>query len=305
MRAEPVTPEVVAASLRERRDWNAGRVGADDRSGPPRGIDLLEQRPLDVQPLDDRLDDPVRLGDAWQTSVEAGGGDQRPGVRRKEGIRLERSCALQSLRRGFRRDVQQQGRNARVGEMGGDLRPHDTRTKYRDRPDHGSSLSALPRVGPRRLRGRCNEADDGRCEAADPVGASLWRRSVRGVWRRLAQWPVAAPSCSVALVFPQQHQQQTGCLNGFQCMWMAAGIRTIVPGVARTAVPPIVSVHAPSRTTTSASNGDVCSVSPCPTSNAKSVRLAPDVLPRTRLAIPSGVGTISSLKRSACPGGII
>src|SRR5688572_24400300 len=82
---------------------------------------------------------------------------------------------------------------------------------------------------------------------------------------------------------------------------MLAGIRTIVPGVARTAVPPIVNVHVPSRTMTSASNGDVCSVSPCPASNAKSVRLPPDVLESTRLAMPPSVGVISALKDSASP----
>ena len=39
---------------------------------------------------------------------------------------------------------------------------------------------------------------------------------------------------------------------------------------------------------TSASNGEVCSVSPCPFSKAKMVTLPPPVFARTRLAMPWG-----------------
>src|SRR6185436_14221344 len=37
--------------------------------------------------------------------------------------------------------------NARVREMGGDLRAHDTRTENRHRTDHGSSLSTVSPLG--------------------------------------------------------------------------------------------------------------------------------------------------------------
>ena len=145
MRAEPMAAEVVAATLRQSRDRNAGRVRAHDRSGAPCGVHLLEQRPLDVQPLDDRLDDPVSLGDAGETSVKASGGDQLPGVGREERIRLERACALQPLRCRLGRHVKEQRRNAGVGEMGGDLRPHDASAEHGDGTNHSLSL---PVVGP-------------------------------------------------------------------------------------------------------------------------------------------------------------
>ena len=51
------------------------------RAGPPDGVDALEQRALDVELLDDRLDDPVGVGEAREVGVEAAGGDQR-GARR-------------------------------------------------------------------------------------------------------------------------------------------------------------------------------------------------------------------------------
>ena len=59
VRAEPVPPEIVAASLGERRDRNARRVRRDDRARPADGVDALEQRALDVELLDDGFDDPV------------------------------------------------------------------------------------------------------------------------------------------------------------------------------------------------------------------------------------------------------
>ena len=71
---------------------------------------------------------------------------------------------------------------------------------------------------------------------------------------------------------------------------MFAGMRTIVSGVAWTGAPPIVRSSAPSSTSTSASNGDVCSVRPWPASKANSVTLPPLVLARIRLAMPCGSG---------------
>jgi hypothetical protein len=63
-------------------------------------------------------------------------------------------------------------------------------------------------------------------------------------------------------------------------------MRVMLPAGAVTGLPPIVSVIAPSSTTTSASNGDVCSVSPCPCSKANSVTLLVPFFARTRLAMP-------------------
>ena len=73
----------------------------------------------------------------------------------------------------------------------------------------------------------------------------------------------------------------------------SAGIRTMDPCGARTGDPPMVSTNEPASTITSASKGDVCSVSPCPASNANSVTLPPDVRASTRLAMPCSVGVMS------------
>jgi hypothetical protein len=49
--AEPVLPEIVAPPFGERGDRNARRVGTDNRAGAARGINLLQQAALYVQPL--------------------------------------------------------------------------------------------------------------------------------------------------------------------------------------------------------------------------------------------------------------
>ena len=76
MRAEPVRAEVVAAAFGEHADRNARGVRADDRPGVRDGFDPREQLLLDVEPLDDRFDDPVDVGELRQAVVEAAGGDQ-------------------------------------------------------------------------------------------------------------------------------------------------------------------------------------------------------------------------------------
>ena len=84
-----------------------------------------------------------------------------------------------------------------------------------------------------------------------------------------------------------------------------AGIRTIVPVVATTGWPPMVSASSPSSTIASASNGVVCSLNISPASNAKSVTLPPDVLDRMRLAMPFGVEAISSDSGKAVAGAMM
>src|SRR4029077_6090422 len=103
MRTEPVPPEVIAAPLRERRDRNTRRVRADDRAGTSRGVDLFEQRPFDVELLDNRLDNPVAVLDARELA-EAAGRNQLPGIRREEGVRLQRSRPLETIARGVAAD---------------------------------------------------------------------------------------------------------------------------------------------------------------------------------------------------------
>ena len=58
-------------------------------------------------------------------------------------------------------------------------------------------------------------------------------------------------------------------------------------------------------TMTIASNGAVCSASPCPWSKAKRVRLPSSLFDRIRLAMPGVVGVMRSARLRASPGAIV
>jgi hypothetical protein len=113
-------------------------------------LDAREQRLLHVQPLDHRLDDPVAGRECGKVTVEAAGADERVRGRREEGIRLERLRAFQSFAGGVARDIEQQRRNAGVGQMRRYLRPH------RAGPEHRglANVSAHATSPARRRRGR-------------------------------------------------------------------------------------------------------------------------------------------------------
>ena len=81
-RIEEVRAErIVAGSVRERPSASAA-IGMPDvfeltiAFGPGSASIALEQRLLDVEPLDDRFDDPVGCRERGQVVVEAAGGDQ-------------------------------------------------------------------------------------------------------------------------------------------------------------------------------------------------------------------------------------
>ena len=71
--------------------------------------------------------------DPREIRVEAAGRYQLPGVRREEGIRLQRPRALQALLRRIRRHIKQESRDARVGKVRGNLRAHRPSAEYRHR----------------------------------------------------------------------------------------------------------------------------------------------------------------------------
>ena len=52
------------------------------------------------------------------------------GVGVKERIRFELSCALESLARGLRRDVEQRDRVSGIAQMCGDLRAHGSGAEH-------------------------------------------------------------------------------------------------------------------------------------------------------------------------------
>ena len=104
-----------------------------------------------IVPSDAPLKDPTRrkllqVGAAGVTArcVEAGRGNEPPGVGGEEWVGLERSCALQSLGSGVCRDVEEESRNPGVGEVAGDLGSHHAGAEYRDRTNHRSKSTRSP-----------------------------------------------------------------------------------------------------------------------------------------------------------------
>ena len=73
--------------------------------------------------------------------VETAGRDQLPRVRREERVRLQRARTLQPLGCGVGSDVEEERRNAGVGEMRSDLGAHDAGAEDGDGSNHRFSVS--------------------------------------------------------------------------------------------------------------------------------------------------------------------
>ena len=111
----------------------------DDRAGAAHRVDAFEQRALDVELLDDRLDDPVGVGERGEVACRSRRSSISDAVSaREERIRLERARALQPLARDVAGQVEQQHRNAGIGEVRGDLRAHRARRRARRRIESAS-----------------------------------------------------------------------------------------------------------------------------------------------------------------------
>ena len=124
VRAQPVPAEIVAAALCQHRDRNPRRVRADDRSRRANGLDACKQLLLDVEPLDDRLDDPVSLAEQRHAVVEAGRCHQAMRVRRELRIGLQTPGLLEAFPGDLRREVEQHGGDAGVRAVQRDLCAH-------------------------------------------------------------------------------------------------------------------------------------------------------------------------------------
>jgi hypothetical protein len=75
----------------------AAGVGGDDGAGLADGFHFLQQRALDFQVFDDRLDDPVDLGQLFEIVVEIADGDEaREGRGFEEGGGLRFFGAVES-----------------------------------------------------------------------------------------------------------------------------------------------------------------------------------------------------------------
>ncbi|MPL88377.1 hypothetical protein SDC9_34397 [bioreactor metagenome] len=138
---------------RERGAEALGQQFAQDRRGVRRHHragrqerrDLGEERALDLEVFDHRLDDPVGLGDAGDVILDVAGAHERGGAGAGETARLQlRGDA--GLGAGVAvalgRDVEQVDRNAGVGELRGDARAH------RARPDHHGAAASARRHAP-------------------------------------------------------------------------------------------------------------------------------------------------------------
>ena len=114
VRAQPALPEPLGASLGDGAQRNAGRVGADDRVARDVRFDAREQRLLDVEPFDDRFDDPVGRRQSPEVLVEAAGETRRCVCAVKNGSGFSAASPARGLRaRPSARDVEQQHRERR------------------------------------------------------------------------------------------------------------------------------------------------------------------------------------------------
>ena len=132
--AEP-RPQVSRAGLRQRVDRQAGGVAREDRLRADMRRDLLVKRLFPIHALGYRLDHEVASGEQREMLVVVCRRDAGGAVlcRQRRGLEL-----LQVLDRFLRdavriallgRKIEQQRRNAGVGEVRGDLRAHDARTE--------------------------------------------------------------------------------------------------------------------------------------------------------------------------------
>ena len=148
-------------------------------------VDALEERLLDVEPFDDRFDDPVDGRDGGEVVVEAARADERCASGVKNGSGLSWRARGQPLARRVAGDVEQQHRDAGVGEVRGNLRAHRAGAENR----HCAYASAHRLVVPLARTGRLlplpepadEEVHDGvgfrgervLAPAEDPVGGHL------------------------------------------------------------------------------------------------------------------------------------
>jgi hypothetical protein len=131
VRAQPALPERGTAALGDRPERDAGCVRRDDRAGAEMRLDAVEQRPLGLDLLDDGLDDPVARRERCHVRVEPAHGDEPRGVGREERVGLEALGAFQAGGGRGAVEVEQQHRDAGVGQVGGNLCAHGAGTEDR------------------------------------------------------------------------------------------------------------------------------------------------------------------------------
>ena len=138
VRAAEAGLEVVAPALGEVADGDAGGVGRDRRARLAVLFDLVEDEPLDVEPLHDDFDDPVAVGDARHVVLEVARGDPAGEGLPVQGARLGFDAGLEVTigravsRAFFCRQVEEQHLMAGLGEVACDGTAHHARSEDGD-----------------------------------------------------------------------------------------------------------------------------------------------------------------------------
>src|SRR6185503_6152910 len=94
--ANEVLFEIVGTPFSKQVNRNAARIRSDNRAGTATLIDLLEERALDVQILDDRFDDQIAIFDLVEVVVEVANAYERCRFGNKKCGGLCFFCCLQS-----------------------------------------------------------------------------------------------------------------------------------------------------------------------------------------------------------------
>ena len=148
VRAEPMAPEVVAASFGQQGDGNPRSIRTNDGILAPCHIDTGQQLLLDIDTLDNRLHDPVDVCQACKPGVEACSRDQASYIGRVLRVGLESNRLFQTFTSDFRRQIEKQHWKAGVGAVQRNLGTHGAGAENRDGFDSHADVPALrARVG--------------------------------------------------------------------------------------------------------------------------------------------------------------
>ncbi len=135
MRDEEVAREGIAQPLCQLMQRDGRCVGGDRGTGPPHRVDFPVERLLDVEAFDDGFDDPIAVRDLGQVVFDVAGSHElrrsRGHERRRLGLQHLRDGVLGkpiAIARARGNDVEQEDRNAGVGELRGDAGAHDAGT---------------------------------------------------------------------------------------------------------------------------------------------------------------------------------
>ena len=134
VRANKTAFEICAATLDLQVHWNAARVAAHNRCLRDERFDLCPERLFDLQPLEDRLENPIAIAQFFQVILEISNLNQFGATwvheRGRTGFQglLEASFRkLIAVFRVWQNNVQEQDGNSGIGKVGGNGGSHRAR----------------------------------------------------------------------------------------------------------------------------------------------------------------------------------